>query len=163
VPDWQFEWGNQTAGDPGCDFTGPAGAGYTTSGVTAADGTVSMTVPVAGVSSIHVREVLKPGYIPFTYDQTHQSNANNVSAEISCGTDGLNYDNYDFINNPQADTTYYCVAYNVQSEVTPPPTDLCSNIPENQSVVPDGYVQNEDGTCSPVDNGGDQPTDLCLN
>ena len=47
-PGWQFEWANQNGPDAGNCFTGPAGNGYTTSGATASDGTVSMTVPLFG-------------------------------------------------------------------------------------------------------------------
>ena len=116
--DWQFEWGNQSATDAGRDFVGHA-SGYTTSGMTATDGTVTMTVPLADVSEIHVREVLKEGYIPFTYDTDHQSDADTVSAELSCGTDGLHYDNFDFIRSPEKGHTYYCVAWNVAKPKAP--------------------------------------------
>lgn len=117
---WQFEWGNENAGDPGRDFTGPAGNGYTTSALTDANGTVSMNVPLANLARIDIREVLKPGYIPFTYDQSHQSNDDTVSAELSCASDGLNYDNWEWINGPQAGSTYYCVAWNVAKELSCP-------------------------------------------
>lgn len=127
--DWQFEWGNQSATDAGRDFVGHA-SGYTTSGMTAADGTVTMTVPLADVSEIHVREVLKEGYIPFTYDTDHQSDADTVSAELSCGTDGLHYDNFDFIRSPEKGHTYYCVAWNVAKPKAPtcnPEINLIAN------------------------------------
>ncbi len=118
VPNWQFEWGNQSATDAGRDFVGHA-AGYTTSGATAADGTVSINVPLAGVTEVHVREVLKDGFIPFTYDSTHTSDADHVSAELSCSNDGLHYDNFDFIRNPVAGNTYYCVAWNAPKAHAP--------------------------------------------
>ena len=127
--DWQFEWGNQSATDAGRDFVGHA-SGYTTSGMTATDGTVTMTVPLADVSEIHVREVLKEGYIPFTYDTDHQSDADTVSAELSCGTDGLHYDNFDFIRSPEKGHTYYCVAWNVAKPKAPvcdPEINLIAN------------------------------------
>ena len=66
-----------------------------------------------GTTEFHLREVLQSGYIPFTFDQSNQSNADNVSAEFYCTNDVLNYDNYDFIRNPIGGTTYYCVGFNV--------------------------------------------------
>jgi hypothetical protein len=116
--DWQFEWGNQSAADAGRDFVGHA-TGYTTSGATAANGTVSINVPLAGVTEVHVRELLKDGFIPFTYDSTHTSDADTVSAELSCSNDGLHYDNFDFIRNPVAGNTYYCVAWNAPKAHAP--------------------------------------------
>jgi hypothetical protein len=48
-----------------------------------------------------------------------------------------------------------------------PPIDECTNIDGNQSEVPAGYHQNEDGTCSPDESGpppsSTPPTDLCTN
>lgn len=116
---WKFEWGNQDAGDAGNAFIGHA-SGYTESGATGVDGTVAMTVPLTGVNSIHVREQLQDGYIPFTYDAGSTTpNGNNVSAEISCSNDGLNYDNLDFINSPAPGGKYYCVAWNVAKPAAP--------------------------------------------
>jgi hypothetical protein len=130
---WSFEWGNQSAGDLGRDFVGPAGSGYTTFGSTVA-GVVSTTIPLSalnGGSEFHLREVLQNGYIPFTFDQSHQSNADNVSAEFYCSDDVLNYDNYDFIRSPEAGTTYYCVGFNA-----PVPAPAC-NPEASQTVVSD--------------------------
>lgn len=138
--DWQFEWGNQSAADGGRDLVGHA-SGYTTSGLTAADGTVSMTVPLDDLSEIHVRELLQDGYIPFTYDTAHPSDADTVSAELSCSNDGLHYDNYDFIRNPAKGHTYYCVAWNVEKEHAPvcdPEINLVSNGSFEAPVVTNG-------------------------
>ncbi|KND52019.1 MAG: hypothetical protein ABA06_02020 [Parcubacteria bacterium C7867-001] len=112
---WQFEWGNQTSNDPGKAFVGHA-TGYTPSGLTGEDGTVTMNIPLEGNTEIRLRELLQEGYIPFTYGPDHQSNSNTVSAEFSCSNDGLNYDNWDYIRNPQVGSTYYCVAWNVPTE-----------------------------------------------
>jgi hypothetical protein len=104
---WDFQWGDQNAADGGPATIGPV-AGYTTFGSTDVNGVTSTTVPLTGVSEIHLREVLKDGYIPFTGQNTNQD----VSAEFYCTGDALNYDNWDFIRNPQAGANYSCVAFN---------------------------------------------------
>jgi len=55
---------------------------------------------------IETREVfLSNDYVPF-------SNGSDVSAEFYCTGDVYNYDNWEWINNPQYGQTYYCVAFN---------------------------------------------------
>lgn len=113
--DWAFQWGIDVA-DPGNDFIGEAGSGWNNFDSTTGDGIMAeAVVDVDDVSTIKIREVLPAGYIPFAWDQADggDGTANNVSAEIYCYNDIYNYDNYDFINGPQPDTTYYCVAFNV--------------------------------------------------
>lgn len=127
VPDWQFEWANNGA-DGGNATTGHV-VGYTTSGLTAANGTVSMSIPLVGGDEIHLREVLKPGYIPFK-----GGTSDTVSAEFACSNDGLNYDNWDFIRNPEEGETYYCVAWNVAEEDETP---VCN--PEINLVANGGF------------------------
>jgi hypothetical protein len=116
-----------------------------------------------------MREVLQSGFIPFTFDAASTTpNGNNVSAEFSCANDGLNYDNWEFIRNPQAGHTYYCVAFNAP---TPTPggnggggtTDVCSNIAGVQAVLPAGFTVNA-GICTAIGGGGTGgDTDLCPN
>lgn len=105
VDGWEFEWApKQGTSNPGNDLVGPAGDNWTTFGA-------SVTVPLSQVddSSFWVREVLQEGYIPFGgSNQTADE-----SAELYCHTDGLNYDNYDRVDTPQAGGEYYCVAWNV--------------------------------------------------
>lgn len=125
LADWTFEWGNQNAGDPGRDYVGEApGFGYTPF-------TGSVEVPLAGVTEFHLREVLKAGYIPFTFDQDNQSNEDNVSAEFYCSNDVLNYDNYDFIRNPVAGNTYHCIGFNVAEPIQ------CVDTPVESVIVSD--------------------------
>lgn len=122
-PTWQFQWGDQSAPDAGATFVGEA-AGYTTftAGTT--------TIPLAGITEIHLREVLKAGYIPFTGQNTTQ----NVSAEFYCTGDALNYDNWDFIRNPQAGQTYHCVGFN--APVTPPAEpQQCAIVSDTTNVI----------------------------
>ena len=64
---------------------------------------------------MRLREVLKEGYIPFTYPPDND----NVSAEFYCADDVYNYDNFDFIRNLQEGETYYCVAFNAPLVVEP--------------------------------------------
>lgn len=58
-------------------------------------------------SKIEVREVFPDNsYIPFS------NSSSNISAEIYCTGDSANYDNWEWINNPQPGQSYYCVAFN---------------------------------------------------
>src|SRR3990167_3253208 len=67
-----------------------------------------MIYDVLEISKIWVREVLKEGYLPFSHPED-----SDVSAEFYCDQDVNNYDNYDFIDGPELDNWYYCVAFNV--------------------------------------------------
>jgi len=108
--DWNFQWAPKNTSNPG-DNTGEAGGNWTTfSG--------SIEVP-AFTDKIWVREVWNDKYIPFTFNQTNPAgNTNNVSAELYCNNDVLNYDNYDWITNFQPGEEYYCVGWNVSNEGT---------------------------------------------
>jgi hypothetical protein len=80
-----------------------------------------VSAPIVGGDDFWVREVLKPGYIPFTMDDWGASTLNDVSAEIYCYEDVGIYDNFDGIISPVDGGTYYCVSFNV-STVPPAPT-----------------------------------------
>lgn len=67
---------------------------------------------------VYVREVFENGYIPFTGQNTDQ----NVSAELYCSTDVMNYDNWEWVPAPMAGNHYYCVAFNVPTELPVGPT-----------------------------------------
>jgi LPXTG-site transpeptidase (sortase) family protein len=85
--------------------------------------TVEITDLQGSTSRIWVREVQKEGYVPLT-----NSNDNNVSAEIYCNNDILNYDNYSVITPPELGKTYYCIALNALKAVPPPPpVSGCTN------------------------------------
>ncbi len=103
-PGWQFMWSLD---------------GWNTFGLTDTSGSVSTSIPSGG--KIWVREVLKDGYIPFTFP-AHPDNSDNVSAELYCNTDVLNYDNWDWIDPVVGNTTYNCLAFNAP-KLTPPPTE----------------------------------------
>ena len=120
--DWGFEWADQNGGYDGDSFIGHA-PGYTPfPKLTNNNGKATAVVPLAGITEIHLREVLKPGYIPF-------SSTASTSAEFYCANDALNYDNWDFIRNPVAGGKYWCIAFNSPTpEVVPPDTDTSSTI-----------------------------------
>jgi len=123
VPDWEFEWAASSAKNPGNDFVGTGGSDWTTF-------TDAAVVPLTTVNSASfwVREVLPADYIPFG----GSNNRNDVSAELHCHKDGLNYDNYDRIDNPKVDETYHCVAWNVPKELPP---QTCSIYSDTQTLV----------------------------
>jgi len=114
---WKFQYAKAGSGSFG-DFqtnTSELGAPWVTFGPTVSG---EATAIISDVSSfggrIEVREVFKDNtYFPF-------SNAGNVSAEFYCTGDVYNYDNWEWINNPQYGQTYYCVAFNARknTEIT---------------------------------------------
>lgn len=124
-PGWQFEWGQENSGNPGNSYTGAAGGVWTAFGPTDENGKAETFVTNVTGSRLEVREVLKEGYIPFSYG-ANGNNENDYSAEMYCDTDVLNYDNYDWIFNPQFNNTYHCVAFNVQ--VPEEPVDMCPDM-----------------------------------
>lgn len=147
---WNFQWSNQSTNpwDIANDAIGEA-AGFTTFGPTDANGSTTAIIPFpATTTQFHVREVLQSGYIPFTFNEQIRSNGNPNSAEFYCETDGLNYDNFEYIRTPQANGTYHCVAFNVPTTppVTPPVNTQSPTIPP--IIVPPVTTQ------TPTTNGG---------
>jgi len=119
---WDFQWASENPAsiDPGGSFIGATGSPWITFGPTDISGVAITTIDTLSVGAFAwVREVLQSGYIPFTFDQSNQSNDDNVSAEMYCSIDVLNYDNIDSVDAPIAGETYYCVAFNV---LIPTPT-----------------------------------------
>lgn len=116
VSGWNFEWvkdSQQT--DPGDTLTGPAGAPWTTFGSTNGSGMTSVTLTdeqVGDADKVWLREVLKPGYIPFS-NEAASDNSNDITAGFYCNTDVLNYDNWEWIDNMETGETYHCVAWNM--------------------------------------------------
>lgn len=121
VPDWDFQWAPGDTSNPG-DGASEASSPWRTFGPTNENGVATTSLiqsELNETSQIWVREVPKLGYLGFT----HSTDQSNVSAEMYCHTDVLNYDNYDYISNPVSGQTYYCVAFNVLAatpENTPP-------------------------------------------
>lgn len=111
---WDFQWGYEGVSNPG-DNTGPAVSGWNTFST---DDSGFATVEINNVDQkLWAREVWDEAYIPFTFG-SNPDNRNNVSAEFYCHQDVLNYDNWDFISNPQYGGTYYCVGFNVLKDGT---------------------------------------------
>jgi len=122
VEGWNFQWGPQDAYDPGDTLVGPADPPWQTFGPTDVNGTTTATLTANDIgenSYLWFREILQQGYIPFTFDQNNDTNVDNVSAELYCHVDVLNYDNRDRIDGIQLGQTYNCVGFNVlaQSEI----------------------------------------------
>lgn len=122
---WQFQWAPYgSTGNPGDTLVGEAGAPWTTF-------SYSTTIPQSAFETgVWVREVLQDGYIPFTYNPGKE-NTNDVSAELYCNTDVLNYDNIDYVGGIEDEGTYYCVAWNVLAEDPVEPTHEITGIKWN--------------------------------
>lgn len=108
---WNFQWGYQSAPNPGDNLTGTGNAGWFTFGPTNASGTATVNInDLQDSSYLWMREVMKDGYVPFAYSATQ--NNNDYSAELYCHTDVVNYDNWDRVDGVELGNTYYCVAFN---------------------------------------------------
>jgi len=124
VPDWQFEWALPQVSNPGDTLVGQGGTGWTTFGPTDATGETEVTLTAEQIAKkpyVWIREVLKDGYLGFSH-AAKPNNSNDVTAEMYCHTDGVNYDNYDRVDGIQVDTTYHCVAFNYE---LPKPVEQC--------------------------------------
>jgi len=121
-PNWDFQWGfaGEAQKQDG-DHIGPALAG---TGWYNFDSSTGSGIPAQVIiddlqetAGIWVRENLKPGYVPFANPPGDLQNS--TSAEMYCYNDVYNYDNYDYINNPQPQEVYYCVGFNAPVEELP--------------------------------------------
>ncbi|PIY96055.1 MAG: hypothetical protein COY66_05125, partial [Candidatus Kerfeldbacteria bacterium CG_4_10_14_0_8_um_filter_42_10] len=102
---WDFQWVyNNENYNPGDNFGAAGLPWHTFSGSTQ----ISDFGPD---NKIWVREVWNNEYIPFA--SVLDPSEPQVSAEIYCGTDILNYDNWEWIDNLEHGQTYYCVGFNV--------------------------------------------------
>ena len=119
---WDFEWAQSGVSNPGDNIIGPAGSGWTTFGPTDSNGLTSISIDNVSGDRLWLREVMQEGYFPFSGDTT--APRDNVSAEMYCHQDVLNYDNYDYVLNPQLGQNYYCVAFNVLATTTEPTSTL---------------------------------------
>jgi peptidoglycan hydrolase-like protein with peptidoglycan-binding domain len=147
--DWEFEWTTNQTNDPGDMLVGQAGSPWNVFGPTDTNGmTATIVTPgmLNGNNKVWMREVLKDGYIPFTH-HTATNNSNDVSAEVYCHTDVLNYDNRDFIGNVKMGETYQCVAWNSPEpkpqtcELTVVSDEMTLVVDTNKYAVPT-YVHN---------------------
>ncbi len=115
--DWQFQWVTDADDNtnPGDNIVSPAPSPWYLFGQGVGDGSLTTEIPAGG--KVWVREVLKEGFIPFTGANTSE----NISAEIYCSTDVLNYDNWDWIDPVAEGEDYFCVAFNAPTN----PGDQC--------------------------------------
>lgn len=147
--DWSFQYAADLPwpGNPG-DNTGAAGAPWTTFGPTDNNGFTTTTInQYGGVQLLWVREVWQNGYIPFTMGPNYD-NSNDVSAEMYCHTDVINYDNFEWINNLQSGQTYNCVAWNVENKGTVTVTKMLDNTGDGkfEATNPQGWTWQLDDT-----------------
>ena len=118
VPNWKFQYRTGFSDNPGDSFVGEAGSPWATSPLTNQQGRTTWNLPITpSTDAVSVREVLQDKYIPFTH-QTTPGNSDDVSAEMYCADDVVNYDNLEYIMNPHKDSTYYCVAWNAKKANT---------------------------------------------
>ncbi len=136
VSGWEFEWNNNQTNIPSDTLVGRAGAPWNVFGPTNASGVASVRINLNNLTNdrVYFREVLKSGYIPFTYGQNANSNTNNVSAEFYCDTDVINYDNRDVIQGMVDGGTYNCVAWN-SPVVVEEPAPTCDSFIANPGVI----------------------------
>ncbi len=118
APNWDFEWSLDGVGNPGDNILS-GGTGWNSFSNTA-----NATVPTGG--KIWVREKYDSRYIPFTGENTDQD----VSAEIYCNNDVLNYDNLEWIDPVESGQTYHCVAFNTPK--------ACSVVSDETTIVEGG-------------------------
>lgn len=109
---WNFQWANGTESTPDDNYGEyDSDSGWHTFGPTNGNGraVALLTDDVDFTNALHLREVWQEGYQTFE----GADNSSDISAEIYCHTDVLNYDNYDYISGAQSARIYYCVAFNV--------------------------------------------------
>ena len=155
---WRFQWGDPNVKDPGRDFIGEAGDGWNTFGPTDGNGRARTTIGnIDGFKRIWVREALQDGYIPFSYPPVNDT----LSAEMYCHKDVLNFDNYDYIVNPELGETYYCVAFNVKKLKTnsPPTITLLGDNPMNITL---GDAFTDPGATATDTEDGDITSDIVV-
>ena len=117
-PNWKFQWGPSNATDPGESFLGEASSPWTTfASSTNSVGQTSVTVTIPDDKFVWIREVLKPDYLTFSSSGHDNLPGSDVSAEMWCDTDVVNYDNYDFVENIEDGETYHCVSFNVLTTI----------------------------------------------
>ena len=147
--DWEFQWGLDNAQKQDGAYIGsaPEGTGWNDFDSSTGEGTPAQVqiTDLEGTSVIWVRENLKENYVPFTYPP-EPSPGSNVSAEIYCHTDVYKYDNYERIDSPQLDETYYCIAFNAPVS-EPEPYCGDGNLDEGEQCD-DGNNEDGDGCSS---------------
>ena len=166
--DWEFQYNFNGESNPGDNLSTPAGAPWTSfPTVTDANGTTTVTLSEE-VNYVDVREVLKEGYLGFTYNETVPgNNENDVSAEIYCHSDVINYDNRDIVHNPEVGNDYYCVAFNVLEELQcveePGWADVSVSSEQGKTKVGGNVLANRSNLDNVFDEPDFEPTDNAVN
>lgn len=125
-PDWKFEWGtNDNVLELAGNYVGEIDdANWYDFPLTDVNGTTQVDLNLEEVlNKVWFREVLQPGYIPFTFTSDNDP-VDPVSAEFWCGKDVLNYDNAEWIQGLEENDVAYCVAINVLKPQEPS-GDIC--------------------------------------
>jgi hypothetical protein len=104
--EWDFQWKASPTSNPG-DNSGEDEDWDTFS---SEDGVELNPEQFEESERIWIREIWSDQFVPFSGVGTQDSE----SAELYCGNDILNYDNYDYLNNVESGETYYCVAWNAE-------------------------------------------------
>ncbi|MBN1274979.1 DUF4215 domain-containing protein [Candidatus Woesearchaeota archaeon] len=120
---WSFQWGYSDVPKLDGSFIGPTttGAGYDEwkdFDTPTNPGGVPATAEIYDLREsphLWVRENLQAGYIPFVNPPGDPQDP--VSAELYCGNDVLNFDNYDWVGDLQLGKTYHCIAFNALEHV----------------------------------------------
>jgi hypothetical protein len=120
--DWQFQWAPGAQENAGDARTGPAPKPWRLSSDTNTQGRVVTSIPLReldGAEVLSVREVLKEGFVPFSYLASTSTNSTLFSAELYCAGDGRNFDNVEWITDIAPGGTYHCVAWNAPQPPEP--------------------------------------------
>ncbi|MFA5107452.1 MAG: DUF11 domain-containing protein [Patescibacteria group bacterium] len=111
--DWRFQWSYDGVPNPGDNKGESSSPDWHTFGPTDDTGLASTTISdLHGTPKIWVREAWQDNYIRFA--SVINTDEPQYSAEFYCHTDVLNFDNWEWIGNPELEHTYYCVAFNVR-------------------------------------------------
>ncbi len=116
VENWNFQWGfNGEVDDP--DKTATDNTFYGEAGGNFSTFSPSTSINVGDGRTVWFREVLPENYLPFTYRAQGDENTDDFTAEFYCGSDILNFDNYEYID-AQPGESYSCVGFNVMKTGT---------------------------------------------
>lgn len=113
--DWDFQWAlGGVSSENAPDNDGALDSNGWQTPVSTVGGVATMEISESQLgkeTTISVREVMEPGYVPFS-----GTGGSDVSAEIYCANDAAHYDNLEWIKKVKLDSTYHCVAWNVPTK-----------------------------------------------
>lgn len=155
-----YQWNGQTTET---DNGVPAGTvtKQVAFGPTDQSGSTTVVIPFYSTKlQFLITEIVRPGFIPFTFTPSHQNNSNPNSAEFYCHTDGLNYDYADYVIPPAPGAHFYCVSFNVPSHTTttPPANPTNPSSPSNPGLPGNGGITGPEQPPAGSNPGGTSPT-----